>query len=601
LHVVTDGGERLSITTGPDWIAQRTATVYDDLYGGETYDQRANSREEPVEIVSGPRGLLQWERLQPIRAIERLAPVRIESRGSGEYVVDFGRVIAGRVHLAIQTHGTHEIVLSHGEKLTSEGLPNLADGEHYFPERFQTDRCILDGPGAWHPSFTYHGFRYVHVTGWPAGEPLTPIGFCAEVVRTDLETVGGFRCSDELLNRMHEAAVETVRINLHGIPTDTPTYEKNGWTGDGMLAAEMMLLNLDSELLLLKWLDDISDSRDATGRPQIIAPSPGWGDVYKPSPTWHSDYILTPWSLYWHSGDASVLQRHYDGMKGYVLCELASSRDGIADSVLNDWCSPETEAWGGDAPDDHRVSGTAYLYTMLSTMARIAAVLDRAAQVASAFQGAFFDGARGLYRGEGDLGYRQSHNVLALAFGLVPEHEAPRVVANLVGDVVDRGDHLNTGILGTKYLLPMLSRNGHADLALRIATQTTFPSWGYWFERGATTLWENWREDARSRSHYMFGTFDDWFFQDVLGVRATAPGYRRFSIRPADIELDWAEGELPTGISGSISVSWTRTPRGRTLRARIPHGTVADVELVSGSERKDAVWGAGEHEMEIGR
>lgn len=613
LHAVATDGSVTCLVTDGRWRSRRTATLYDDLYAGETYDESdpgVCTPSQPAAAVVGPTGVLEREAVQPIRVRGVIAPVHIIERVAGEYVVDFGRVVAGRVRLEVATPGTHSIVLRHAEKLDDSGLPDLAAGERYFSDGFQTDRCtigVTDAPRVWHPLFTYHGFRYVHVQGWPEQEPLTESSLVAEILHTDVRTVGSFRCSDELLNSMHEAVVETVRLNLHGLPTDTPTFEKNGWTGDGMVAAELMLMNLDIEPLLVKWLDDIADSRDDDGRPAVIAPTPGWGQDYAPSPTWHSAYVLIPWWLYWYRGNRDVLVRHYEGMARYLRLEFSASSDGIANTVLNDWCSPETDAGGGGSPDDPRVSATAYLYTMLTTMERVAAAIgqdatewaSRAAGVAESFNRTFWDEEAGHYRGRADEGYRQTHNVLPLAFGLAPRSGVDRIVHSLVEDLRARDDHLNTGILGTKYLLPVLSRHGHADLALRIARQRTFPSWGYWFEDGSRTLWEHWKADSRSRAHYMFGTYDDWFFHHVLGVTGLEPGLRRVRIKPlVGMGLDHAEGTVPT-VQGPVSIGWESDAEAHRLSVQLPPGCVAEVELAGSRETVRAEWSGGSHALQV--
>lgn len=608
LQIVYRDGACSTVATDDSWTSQRTATLYDDLYGGETWDERATFGVEEAVLVPGPSGRLQRDRLDPVRVTRVLDPGDILPRGPGEFVVDFGAVVAGRVRVHVSTEGMHELTLTHGEKLTDEGLPNAADGLEYHTDGFQTDRCVLSGPGSWAPSFTYHGFRYVHVTGWPEDEQVGHGSLQAEMLHTDAARTGAFTSSNGLLNALHDAAVRTVTMNLQGLPVDTPTYEKNGWTGDGMLGAELMLLNLESEALLEKWVDDIVDSCDADGRPQIIAPSSGWGDTYKPSPTWHSSLVLIPWWLYLYRGNRAVLERHYDAMTRYVLHELETSSGGVADSVLNDWCSPETGSWGGAAPDDHRVSGTAYLYRMLTTMAQVCQALDLAsstdfealaAGVYRAFQREFYDDEQGLYRGVGDEGYRQTHNVLALAFELVPAPVVPAVVDSLVADIQSRGGHLNTGVLGSKYLLPVLTRHGHGALALEVATQTSFPSWGLWIESGSTTLWEHWKPESRSRSHFMFGTYEDWLFHDVLGVRPLEPAFRRFRVAPAELQgLDRASGTVPTPY-GPIDISWERGAAARWLRIVVPTGCEAEVAQCGRAGGSDVTLRGGVHEMEI--
>jgi alpha-L-rhamnosidase len=232
-------------------------------------------------------------------------------------------------------------------------------------------------------------------------------------------------------------------------------YEKNGWTGDGMLGADMMLRNVDAETLLSKWVQDIADARNADGAPLLIAPNPGWGDVR--APPWHAAYVLVPWSLYWQRGDRRVLADHVDGMARYVDLEYARSPGGIADTALGDWVSPNTPADGGNAPEDKRIAATAYLYRMADVMAQIEHVLGNddksrhfdamAARVRAAFNQQFFDSARGLYRGQGDDGVRQTHQLLALGFGLVPTAQRARVVDALVQAVHAHDDHLDTGAL----------------------------------------------------------------------------------------------------------------------------------------------------------
>ena len=301
---------------------------------------------------------------------------------------------------------------------------------------------------------------------------------------------------------------------------------------------------------------------------------------------------MIPYWLHQYGSDLRPLAAHYDGMKRYVDLEFDTAGDGIVDNArLGDWVSPEASPAGGNAPEDLRVSATAYLYTMLKSMERSAALLGRSAdeahfaaraeQVKAAFNARFLDRDAGLYRGTGDRGYRQTHNVLAVAFGLTPDPETEqRVVDGIAADVRRRGDTLNTGVLGTKYLLPVLTEHGHADVAHRLATQTAYPSWGFMIENGATTMWEHWALEARSRGHYFLGTVDDWLYQHVAGIRASeTTGYRDITIAPAVTgEMEWARATTRTPY-GPVTSDWRNRGRRLELRVDVPVGATATVHV----------------------
>jgi len=295
------------------------------------------------------------------------------------------------------------------------------------------------------------------------------------------------------------------------------------------------------------------------------------------------------WCLYWQRGDRRVLADHVEGMAHYVDLEYARSPGGMADTALGDWVSPSTPADGGNAPEDKHIAATAYLYRMADTIAKIERVLGKdsearhfdtmAMRVRDAFNHRFLDPAKGLYRGEGDDGVRQTHQLLALGFGLVPAAQRRCVADALVQAVHAHDDHLDTGALGTKLLLPVLTATGHVDLAWIVATQTSFPSWGYWRANGATSLWEHWKLDARSRGHYFLGTIDDWLFGDVAGLRPLAPGWQRIGIHPAlTAWLDHAEADTLTPY-GRAAVSWTREHNGLALDVEVPVGSIAEVRM----------------------
>ncbi|WP_374945538.1 family 78 glycoside hydrolase catalytic domain [Agreia sp.] len=604
----TDGTSK-DVVTSNDWSIHDGPTVLDDLYGGETYDA---AKTQPgfdtvgfdagdwgsASEAAGPKGKLINQQQQPIRVTEELPATEVTKVADGVWRVMFSRVIAGTVKFTAQGSAGTTIRAQYGEKLTADGRVNFSNNGG-FANGFQTDRFILAGTGSpetWGGKFSYKGFQYIEVTGWPGSDAPPLTAFTAEVLHTDAPETGSFESSNRIMNETHRAVVDTLLNNIHSIPTDTPMFEKNGWTGDAAVGAEMFLMNLDTQNLFEKWIGDINDSRDANGAPLVIAPSSGQWGQWGPAQPWHSAFVLIPWWLYQYGGDEQVLAKYYDSMASYVDLEFSRSPGGVvAENRLGDWVSPEASPAGGNAPEDSRVSGTAYLYTMLTSMSKTATLLGKpgdaakfdanAAVVKEGFNRAFLDSASGYYRGSGDAGYRQTHNALALAFGLAPDDAmAQRIADSLAADVVAKGNKLNTGSLGSKYLLPMLTKYGHADLAYAVAVGTEYPSWGYMIENGATTMWEHWSLDARSRGHYFLGTVDDWFYHDVAGIKSSeTTGYRNITIDPAVTDqLEWAKGTTQTPF-GPVSTDWRRSGSQLTLATHVPVGSSAVVHLPTAS------------------
>jgi alpha-L-rhamnosidase len=589
LRIRYTDGRTQDIVSDTGWQVTDGPTRRDDLYGGENYDARlATPRDwKAATELPAPRGRLVAQTEQPIRIVDTLAATGVTEPRPGTYVFAFPRVIAGWAGFDVTGPAGTTIVAHYGEKLLPDGTVDARDEHHYFKDGFQTDSLTLSGGRLnWHPHFSYKGFRYVQVDGWPGGKP--PLGaVTAQVVHTDVAFTGRFDSSNALLDWIHRATVDTMLNNLYGIPTDTPMYEKNGWTGDGMLGADMFLRNFDAGRLFAKWLRDIADTRNADGAPLLIAPNPGWGKVR--APTWHSAYVFIPWSLWMATGDRQPIEEHIAGIDRYVTMEDARSPGGIADTELGDWVSPETDPAGENAPEDKRVAATAYLYGMQRRTAdmlrlvgndtRAAWFEKRAGVVRDAFNSRFLDRAAARYRGDGDKGYRQAHNLLALSFGLVPDELVGKVAAGVAADAKARGDHLDTGALATKVILPVLTATGHADEAWAIATQTTFPGWGFWHANGATSLWEHWKLASRSRGHYFLGTIDDWLYADVAGLRALEPGWRRFEVKPMlTAFLDQASAAVMTPY-GEASVAWRKVAGKVEATVVVPVGAEAVVRL----------------------
>ncbi|KAJ6512363.1 bacterial alpha-L-rhamnosidase-domain-containing protein [Mycena vulgaris] len=611
------------IVSDGSWKCIEGPTRLDDIYGGENYDgifpphdlllifiyyftasyiipgyefpAFDDSTWDFAQVSSGPAGILVNARQPPTRLVESLRPVSITQPVPGIYVAAFARVVAGWAKITATGPAKTLITIHFGEVLNPDGTVIYLDVAHNFANNWQTDRFWLAGTGGaetFEPKFSYKGYQYVQIEGWPGPSAPTTEDIIGQVVHDDFETRGDFASSNDLFNKLHSAVKYTMLNNVHSIPTDCPTFEKKGWSGDAMLGTEMFLANFDSSELLAKYVRDLHETRvQGEGPPDVIGPDSGFGWDTQ-APPWHSALILTPAWLYQYRGDKRVLADHYVSMKSYIEFELGRSPGNIASTWLADWNSPESAALGSNPPEDPRIAATAFLYRMLIAMQDIALVLDQsadaasfgvqAAAVKSAFNTAFFNATAGHYMGAGDNGYRQSHNILAAAFNLTQDAEtAVAVVSRVAADVIARDMHLNTGALSTKHLLPLLTAHGHTDTAFALAQQTTFPSWGFWIENGATTMWENWVLNARSHDHFFLGTFEDWFYQDVLGIQATSVAFQTVDIRPAGTDsLASARGWMLTPF-GNLSVAWARDAGSLNLSVGVPVGVTATVDFGS--------------------
>ncbi|KAG5653242.1 hypothetical protein H0H81_001499 [Sphagnurus paluster] len=600
-------GTTAKVTSDATWQSIEGPTRLDDIFGGENYDASylkpgfdtvgfSASGWANAQVVTGPKGVLVRQRQPPTRVIQSMKPVSITQPVKGIYVVAFERVVAGWAKITVTGPAKTLITIHFGEKLKSDGTVVYEDNSHYYANNFQTDRFWLagtGGPEVFEPKFSYKGYQYVQLEGWPGTSAPTAANIVGQVVHDDLPPRGGFESSSDLLNKMHKAAVYTMLNNVHSIPEDCPTYEKNGWSGDAMLGTEMFLTNFGAEDLLAKYVRDLAESRpNGSGPPAVIAPDSNWG-ANNQAPPWHflsSAFILTPWWLYQYRGDRRVLEDHYDSMKNYVTFELSRSPNNIASTGLGDWVSPETDPAGGNAPEDGRISATAYLYKMLTTMNQIAVVLGRSADattfsnqatnVKNAFNNAFLSKATGYYAGVGDSGYRQTHNLLALAFDLAPNTTSAQTVADSISrDVVARGNHLNTGALGTKYILPILTQYNHADTAIAVAQQTSFPSWGFWFANGANTMWEHWALASRSRDHLFLGTFEDWLYKHLAGIQLSSTAFETVTIAPSLTGyLAYTRAWTSTPF-GNLTVDWANNAGSVRLDVGVPVGVNATVAI----------------------
>ncbi|GAB3447285.1 glycoside hydrolase family 78 protein [Actinophytocola sediminis] len=589
-HVVSDGSWR--VTEGP--------TVYDNLYTGETYDARRertgwttasyDARDwSTAAVLTAPAPVVRAQSMPPVTATD-LKPVRITEPRPGTYVFDMGRTTAGWARLSVSGRAGTEVRMLYGEELNDDGtVRNLG---HHDPERSdapgQLDIYVLKGRGreVWEPGFSYTGFQYVQVEGLPTRPNINTI--TGREVHNSVTSVGAFESSNQLYGQIHDAMRATVLNNLQGIPTDSPTFERRGWSGDAHVALPTMLYNYDMAAFFKKWLDDFADNQvdtDQNGRVTVVAPWPNDFRSGSVSSAWTGVLPALVLALYENYGDRTALTEHYEFLTRYMTFMETHLDNGIMSvEQYGDHSSP----FGANPEEDRRLVGTAYFYKSLGEMARIATLIGETSDaehysalantVRNRFNEVYYDGQNGYYDTFEGIEYKQTSNAVPLALGMVPADREATVVQSLVDDIEARGWHLNTGILGTSVLLPVLSEYGHHDVALRVASQTTYPSWGHWMVNGATTIPSRWQIQPGSNNHYMLGTADQWFYSHLAGISPdpSGPGYEKFVVRPHLGDLRHTKATHDS-IRGRIAVEWENDHDAFTLDVTVPVNSTATV------------------------
>lgn len=599
LEITYDDGSSRTIHTDRTWKWNKGPIIFDSIHNGETYDARlelgdwtnpsadVDEWQQAYEVL-GPDGNLRSQQMPPIRHVRTLSAQEITNPEPNLFVYDFGENITGWIHLVAEGPEGEEIVIRHGERLYDDGTLDYEELSRFvFSGETQTSRYVLgpDQPSDWSPRFTYHGFQYAQVEV-PDGVEI--IELTARVVHTDFEETGSFASSNELFGKIHEAKKLSYLGNYHGYPTDCPHREKIGWSGDAHLVAEGGLYNFETVSAYIKWIDDFVDEQRNTGQVAPVIPTSGWGyDMgireehirnRGRGPQWEGAFVLIPWYLYLHTGDRSIIERYYESLRQYVLYLERHAGDnhtlsfGINDhKTLTDSSPP--------------ILATGYFHSFSNILARMAQEIGRETDKAyfSELAGKIRQGYRErFYDEENQTWGNGSMASLAgtLYHDLAEPEDVDLILKQLLHSLEERDFHLDTGVIGTKYLLKVLTDYGHADVMYKIANQRTFPSWGYWIEKGATTLWQNW-DGTQSRNHVMFGSIDEWFYKALAGIRPDPekPGFSRIVIRPEFIDdLDWAKGSYET-LRGKIISSWEKTDREINLMIEIPANTTAEVYL----------------------
>jgi alpha-L-rhamnosidase len=533
-----EDGTKESFVTDTSWKADKGAAIYNHIREGEIYDARLEQTGWDLPgfndgdwanalICRGAGGKLEPASLPPIRIIRSLPAVYL-----GNNIYDFGENTSGWVKIKAAGERGREISIHYSELYKNNDIDNEHINMFIHNKLRHCDKYIMSGNNTeeWEPRFVYHGFRYVKVQNAPENFEIE-----AKVIHTDLEIIGEFECSDDMLNKIHMAARRSTLTNFHSIPTDCPHREQNGWTGDALISAQQALMNYDMKPAYKKWLNDFKDVQRPSGQLPGIIPTSNWGYNWGSGPAWDSALIQIPWQTYQITGDASMIAQMWDNMKLYMKYMDSMAVDYTVNYGLGDWCPPKDAVF---CPAE--VTDTAYYYANAVIMAKCAKMMcenhtyyeNLAEKIKAAYRNKFLNNPE-LYKS-------QTFLACGIYQGLYNETEIPHK-AKLLAELVKNNDyHIDCGILGAKYIFTALSENGYTDVVYKMVTNPAMPSYAYWINQGMTTLCESW-EMYNSCNHNMFSEVDYWFYKYLAGIRIDENG---LVIKPCIIpEIKWVKAK----------------------------------------------------------
>jgi alpha-L-rhamnosidase len=600
-------GDEQRIVTDEHWQSAVGAVRHADLLMGERHDLRLETRGwdapgftetdgwRPVRCRGRSAAVtLAADPAPPVRVTEEIRPVGISRLAGAGWIVDFGQNLTGWIRLRADGPAGTTIRVRHAEVLDADGglyTANLRTAR-------QTDEYVLDGgPAVLEPRFTQHGFRYAEITGYPGD--LDPADVIARVVHSDIEVSGTFESSEAWLEQLSRIIDWGQRGNFISVPTDCPQRdERLGWLGDAQVFARTACYNRDVAAFFAKWLDDVADAQLESGAFTDVAPRLTLGGPG--APAWGDAGVIVPWTVWKMYGDTGLVRRHFGAMTAFMdFIERANPdylRARELGSGYNDWLAPGPD----DTPPE--LLATAYWAFNASLMGEMAAAIGRdddaagyralRAKIGAAFADAFVGEDGQIASGT------QTAYVLGLHMELIPSELRSAAASHLVAAIRAADWHLTTGFIGVGYLLPVLSSCGYSDVAWRLLSQRTFPSWRFMADHGATTIWERWdgwtpehgfqSPWMNSFNHYTLGSVGEWLYRFALGIdqEPGTAGFGQLLVRPhPGGNLAWARGSYRS-VRGTIRTGWERAGDWFTFRAEIPPNVTASVRIPSGHAAK---------------
>ena len=630
LEVTYKDGQKETIVSDETWkITNRGPIRTANEWDGETYDENFDlgnwnqadyddSEWLQAELVDAPEGQLTAQPNPNITVMEKLKPVSMFQKGDKWYL-DMGQNMVGFIDMKVRGHQSGDVItLRFAELLTPDSLlytANLRSSEntdHYIVAN-NSKLSTLNSQLEWHPMFVYHGFRYVEISGLRETPNLNDFEGC--VIYDEMPVTGSFETSNEIINAVYHNAYWGIRGNYRSMPTDCPQRdERMGWTGDRTTGNYGESYIFDNHQLYAKWLSDGDDSQQENGSLANVIP-PYWRG-YTDNMTWPGAMVTVTDMLYTRFGDTEPIRQHYAAWKKWMLhMKNDYMRAGLMPrDTYGDWCMPPESLeliHSNDATriTDATVISTPFYCYLCGKMAKFAEILGFAEDVAFfnqeittstiAFNDKYFNRVTGVYANN-----TVTANILPLWFGMVPKGLEDKVMESIVNKTMNEcGGHVSTGVIGIQQLMRCLTEYGHGDLALKIASNDTYPSWGYMYRNGATTIWELWNGNTadpamNSGNHVMLlGDLILWEYEYLGGIRALEPGYSKIQLKPYPIEgLDFVNCSY-NSVSGRIESHWKREGNHFEWDIVIPANTTAEVCLPTANGYEVKTYGSGKYHL----
>ncbi len=616
LLITYQNGKQETIYTDESWKFNYGPIIRNNVYFGERYDAREeltgwntteyndNNWKQAILVVNPPKGVLRTQMQPPIRIREVIHPKRMTETRRGEFVIDMGQNFAGVARIKVKGPKGTRITLRYGEDVYSDGSLNVMTsvaGQHKTvwnanqekpgaPQTaWQEDSYVLKGEGdeIWSPRFTFHGFRYVEITGWPGRPTLDNI----EGLRlcSDLEPTGDFSSSNELLNKLHKMIDYTFLSNVFSVESDCPAREKFGYGGDIVGVSRTYCYFYNMRNFYTKAIRDFGNDQRPSGGFTETAPYNGIGDFGTGAKGvgpigWQLAFGFLQKQLYDYYGDKRIVTDYYPLLKKQVEYLTSESKDFIIDRCINDHESLDKRI--------PALFATAHFYHHAILIREFAQICNlkndfqKYDQLAKNIKNAFIKNF--VNTQNGCIGNRTpAEQAFGIFYGLIPDGLKDKVIEQLYASIAERDYHITSGIFGTPVLLTVLSDLNRNDIAYKIVTQKDFPGWGHMINSGATTIWETWKysDNTYSQNHPMFGSVGEWMYQSLGGIKSGAPGFKEIIIKPQPAkDLKWTKCSY-NSVRGKIVSNWKVENGVYKLSVTIPANTKAKVYIPSSSNQ----------------